>query len=82
VAAHVRRLLPVLLAWAVVAAFARSAWGPRDRTTWFLETVGVLVGLPLIVPTWRRFPSADLLSGMRCSLSSEPSSSGTRPTSA
>ena len=57
----VRRPLPVLLAWAVVAALALSAWGPRDRTTWFLETVWVLVGLPLIVLTWRRFPLTDLL---------------------
>lgn len=57
----VRRPLPVLLAWAVVAALALSARGPRDRTTWFLETVWVLVGLPLIVLTWRRFPLTDLL---------------------
>ncbi|MFF7640356.1 DUF2238 domain-containing protein [Streptomyces canus] len=57
----VRRPLPVLLAWAVVAALALSAWSPRDRTTWFLETVWVLVGLPLIVLTWRRFPLTDLL---------------------
>ena len=57
----VRRRLPVLLAWAVVAALALSARGPRDRTTWFLETVWVLVGLPLIVLTWRRFPLTDLV---------------------
>ncbi|MEU6355143.1 DUF2238 domain-containing protein [Streptomyces sp. NPDC047072] len=57
----VRRPLPVLLAWAVIAALALSAWGPRDRTTWFLETVWVLVGLPLIALTWRRFPLTDLL---------------------
>ncbi|MFI8071510.1 DUF2238 domain-containing protein [Streptomyces sp. NPDC086033] len=57
----VRRFLPALLAWAVVAALVLSAWDPRDRTTWFLETVWVLVGLPLIVFTWRRFPLTDLL---------------------
>ncbi|WP_406212961.1 DUF2238 domain-containing protein [Streptomyces canus] len=60
----VRRPLPVLLACAVVAALALSAWGPRDRTTWFLETVWVLVGLPLIVLMWRRFP----LTGLLCCL--------------
>lgn len=60
----VRRRLPVLLAWAVVAALALSARGPRDRTTWFLETVWVLVGLPLIVLTWRRFPLTDLVCGL------------------
>ncbi|MES5820074.1 DUF2238 domain-containing protein [Streptomyces sp. RG80] len=57
----VRRPVPILLAWVVVAGVALSAWGPRDRTTWFLETVWVLVGLPLIVLTWRRFPLTDLL---------------------
>ncbi|MCT9075914.1 DUF2238 domain-containing protein [Streptomyces fulvoviolaceus] len=56
-----RRPLPPALAVFVVAALALSAWGPRDRTTWFLETVWVLVGLPLIVLTWRRFPLTDLL---------------------
>ncbi|MFF7132094.1 DUF2238 domain-containing protein [Streptomyces sp. NPDC008196] len=57
----VRRPLPVLLAWVVVAALALSAWGPRDRTTWFLETAWVLAGLPLLVLTRRRFPLTDLL---------------------
>jgi putative membrane protein len=57
----VRRPLPVLLAWVVVAALTLSAWGPRDRTTWFLETVWVLAGLPLLVLTRRRFPLTDLL---------------------
>lgn len=56
-----RRPLPVLLAGVVVVGLALSAWGPRDRTTWFLETVWVLVGLPLIVLTWRRFLLTDLL---------------------
>ncbi|MFF1302024.1 DUF2238 domain-containing protein [Streptomyces sp. NPDC058307] len=57
----VRRRLPVLLACAVVAALVLSGWDPRDRTTWILETVWVLVGLPLIVLTWRRFPMTELL---------------------
>jgi putative membrane protein len=56
-----RRPLPALLAGVVVVGLALSAWGPRDRTTWLLETVWVLVGLPLIVLTWRRFPLTDLL---------------------
>ncbi|MFF7446362.1 MULTISPECIES: DUF2238 domain-containing protein [unclassified Streptomyces] len=57
----VRRPLPTLLAGVMVVALVLSAWGPRERTTWFLETVWVLVGLPLIVLTWRRFPLTDLL---------------------
>ncbi|MCX5366155.1 DUF2238 domain-containing protein [Streptomyces sp. NBC_00124] len=57
----VRRPLPALLAGVVVVGVALSAWGAQDRTTWFLETVWVLVGLPLVVLTRRRFPLTDLL---------------------
>ncbi|MGW1626079.1 DUF2238 domain-containing protein [Streptomyces sp. NPDC002172] len=59
-----RRVPPALLAGVVVAGMALSAWGARDRTTWFLETVWVLVGLPLVVLTWRRFPLTGLLAGL------------------
>ncbi|WP_181803888.1 DUF2238 domain-containing protein [Streptomyces shenzhenensis] len=59
-----RRVPPVLLAGVVVAGLALSAWGARDRTTWFLETVWVLAGLPLVVLTWRRFPLTGLLAGL------------------
>ncbi|MEU6065647.1 DUF2238 domain-containing protein [Streptomyces sp. NPDC047082] len=59
-----RPTLPVVLAASVVAAMALSAWGARDRTTWFLETVWVLIGLPLVVLTWRRFPLTGLLCGL------------------
>ncbi|MFJ3307130.1 DUF2238 domain-containing protein [Streptomyces sp. NPDC086549] len=59
-----RPTLPVLLAGVVVVGMALSAWGARDRTTWFLETVWVLIGLPLVVLTWRRFPLTGLLCGL------------------
>ncbi|MEU9238922.1 DUF2238 domain-containing protein [Streptomyces shenzhenensis] len=59
-----RRVPPALLAGVVVAGLALSAWGARDRTTWFLETVWVLAGLPLVVLTWRRFPLTGLLAGL------------------
>ncbi|WP_406444932.1 DUF2238 domain-containing protein [Streptomyces sp. NBC_00631] len=59
-----RRVPPALLAGVVVAGMALSAWGARDRATWFLETVWVLVGLPLVVLTWRRFPLTGLLAGL------------------
>ncbi|WP_406465130.1 DUF2238 domain-containing protein [Streptomyces sp. NBC_01622] len=45
----------------VIVGMALSAWHPHDRTTWFLETVWVFVGLPVIVLTWRRFPLTGLL---------------------
>ncbi|MGW1747355.1 DUF2238 domain-containing protein [Streptomyces sp. NPDC002092] len=56
-----RRRLPALLAAAVAVGLAASAWRARDRTTWFLETVWVLAGLPLVLLTWRRFPLTNLL---------------------
>ncbi|WP_369227582.1 DUF2238 domain-containing protein [Streptomyces sp. R39] len=59
-----RRVPPALFAGVVVAGLALSAWGARDRTTWFLETVWVLAGLPLVVLTWRRFPLTGLLAGL------------------
>ncbi|MGW2822865.1 DUF2238 domain-containing protein [Streptomyces sp. NPDC001443] len=59
-----RRVPPVLFAAVAVAGLAVSGWQPRDRTTWFLETVWVFVGLPLVVLTWRRFPLTGLLCGL------------------
>ncbi|MEU6227746.1 DUF2238 domain-containing protein [Streptomyces sp. NPDC047042] len=56
-----RRHLPVLLAGLVAVALAVSAWQPHDLMTWFLETVWILIGLPVIVLTWRRFPLTNLL---------------------
>ncbi|MFD8775092.1 DUF2238 domain-containing protein [Streptomyces sp. NPDC059916] len=57
-------VLPGVCVAVVVAGVALSAWAPRDRTTWLLEVVWVLIGLPLVLLTWRRFP----LSGMLCCL--------------
>lgn len=45
----------------VVVALAASAISPHDRLTWFLEVIWVVVGLPLVVLTWRRFPLTRLL---------------------
>ncbi|MFJ2393977.1 DUF2238 domain-containing protein [Streptomyces sp. NPDC087843] len=56
-----RRVLPTALVALVVAGLAVSAWNPHDRTTWLLETVWVLLGLPLAVLFRRRFPLTDLL---------------------
>lgn len=45
----------------VLAALIRSAVGPYDRLTWFLEVAPVLIGVPLLLATWRRFPLTGLL---------------------
>ncbi|WP_338678399.1 hypothetical protein V1460_18620 [Streptomyces sp. SCSIO 30461] len=55
------RLLPRVCVLIVVAGLALSAWAPYDRMAWLLEVVWVLVGLPLVVLAWRRFPLTGLL---------------------
>ncbi|WP_372463466.1 DUF2238 domain-containing protein [Streptomyces spinosus] len=59
-----RRVPPALYAGVVAVGLAVSVCGARDRTTWFLETVWALAGLPLVVLLWRRFP----LTGLLCAL--------------
>lgn len=54
-------LLPALLAAAVVAAVPLSYAGAYDKLTWWLESVPVLVALPLLALTWRRYRLSDLL---------------------
>jgi putative membrane protein len=51
---------PALLA-VVLAALVVSGIGPADRTTWLLEVLPVLIGVPLLIATRRRFPLSRLL---------------------
>lgn len=52
-----------LAAYATVAIVALVASGlaPTDRLTWIMEVIWVLVALPLLAVTWRRFPLTRLL---------------------
>lgn len=50
-----------VLAGLTVLALAASGMAPFDRTTWFLETLPVMLGLPLLIATRRRFPLTPLL---------------------
>lgn len=59
-----RPSLPAALACGVLVVLVLSGWHPHDRMTWFLEVVWVVVGLPLLVLTRRRFP----LTGLLCCL--------------
>lgn len=54
-----REALALLALMAV--ALALSAIDPHDRTTWWLEVAPVLLGAPLLVATWARFPLTPLL---------------------
>jgi putative membrane protein len=56
-----RRVLPGVLLAVVILGMAVSAWHAYDGTTWLLETVWVLLGLPLVVLLRRRFPMTSLL---------------------
>jgi putative membrane protein len=50
----------LLLAIAIVALVV-SGIAPKDRLTWLLEVVWVMVAIPIIVLNWRRFPLTRLL---------------------
>ncbi|WP_086831616.1 DUF2238 domain-containing protein [Streptomyces sp. NRRL B-24572] len=58
------RRLPAVLALAVTTALVASAFGAKDPTTWLLETVWVMLGLPLIILLRRRFPLSTMLCGL------------------
>lgn len=45
----------------VVIALIVSGIDPYDRPTWFLEVSPVLIGLPVLLFTYRRFPLTNLL---------------------
>ncbi|MBK8066165.1 MAG: DUF2238 domain-containing protein [Rhodanobacteraceae bacterium] len=49
------------LAASVLAALVWSGIGPTDRLTWIMEVIWVVIGLPLLMLTWRRFPLTRLL---------------------
>jgi putative membrane protein len=49
----------VLLA-TVLAVLTWSGIAPHDRFTWFLEVVPVLIGVPIVVATAKRFPLTPL----------------------
>ena len=55
-----KRNLLLLLAAAAVALVI-SGIHPYDRTTWVLEILPILVGVPILIATWRRFPLTPLV---------------------
>jgi putative membrane protein len=58
---HSKRI-PLAMLLFTLAIFLLLAWAPRaDRFTWFMENVPVIVGVPVLVATHRRFPLSNLL---------------------
>lgn len=45
----------------VVLVLIWSGVAPRDRLTWFMEVIWVMIGLPLVIWAWKRFPLTRLL---------------------
>ena len=52
---------PLGLLMAIAVALVWSGLAPHDRTTWWLEVFPVLIGVPILVATHRRFPLTPLL---------------------
>lgn len=57
---------PLLLLGVVAAALVVSGIGPYDRTTWVLEIFPVLLGAPVLVATYQRFPLTPLVYRLLC----------------
>ncbi len=55
-----RRWTPLLLLGLGSLCLALSAVGAHDRLTWVLEVFPILLGVPVLVLTWRRFPLTSL----------------------
>jgi putative membrane protein len=56
--------LPLALLVAVLAVLAWSSIAPTDRTTWWMEVAPVLIGVPLMLATFRKHPLTPLLYGL------------------
>ena len=54
--------LPVALLVGVLGVLIWSGAAPRDRLTWLMEVAPVLLAVPVLAATWRRFPLTPLLS--------------------
>ena len=57
---HDAKRPPWALLGGVFLALVASGIGPHDRTTWVLEVAPVVVALPVLAATWRRFPLTTL----------------------
>ena len=54
--------LPLVIGSVItLALLALSGWQPYDRATWIMETLPVMLVLPVLWGTARRFPLTDLL---------------------
>ncbi len=54
-----RTAIACLIATVIVLIW--SGFAPKDRGTWLMEVLPVLIALPLVLVTWKRFPLTTLL---------------------
>lgn len=52
---------PLALFMVIALGLALSGLAPYDRTTWWLEVFPILIGAPILLVTYRRFPLTPLL---------------------
>ena len=52
---------PLVLLGLALVALVVSGIGPKDRFTWFLEVAPILIGVPILLATARRFPLTPLV---------------------
>lgn len=52
---------PLVLLVLMTVALIVSGIHPYDRTTWILEVAPILIGVPILIATYRRFPLTPLL---------------------
>ncbi|HEY7368702.1 MAG TPA: DUF2238 domain-containing protein [Thermoanaerobaculia bacterium] len=52
---------PAVLLAILLAAILLSGIAPKDRATWILETAPILLGVPILIATRRRFPLTALV---------------------
>lgn len=55
------RLEPLILLVVALAALIVSGIAPYDRATWWMEVAPVLIGAPILILTYNRFPLTPLL---------------------
>jgi len=54
-------MLPLILLLGWIIALTKSGIGPSDRLTWFLEVAPVLIAVPILAATRRKYPLTGLL---------------------
>jgi putative membrane protein len=53
--------LPITVAFLVLLSLLLSGIAPYDRATWLMETLPVMIALPLLITTYRKFRLTDML---------------------